>query len=159
MEGQNPTRRYKWFRPRQAARGTENAGATNYATVRLYNDSTGPVILVVREVVWLTGAGTLSIAMGQGSIGVAGAFGSIQNLIPGTARIPGKLLVNDDAALQVPDYVFSTGAPYASWLHDFPFTVIPPNWHLAMQNRSQGVSCLVGVMWEAILADQLDFME
>src|SRR5215470_9005811 len=66
-EGLNPTRRYKWFRPRQANRGyTPLVTPTNHLTAYLYNQGTGAQVLVVRQVYWtLTGTALMGFVSGN----------------------------------------------------------------------------------------------
>lgn len=45
------------------------------------------------------------------------------------------------------------------WTHDFPFAVIPPGWSLVFTNPATKPDTLyLSMVWEAIYADELDFM-
>jgi hypothetical protein len=157
MEGENPTRRYRSFRPRQASRAVGSTAATNWATVRLYNNSTGSHYLVVRDWTFWTGSTSIAFASGQGSIGTVPTTG-ITPLVAGTAAIPGQILVNDDATQINSDWATNDAGGQVSWMHDYPFAILPPNWWLAAQGRIQGSAINVAFLWEAILADELDYM-
>jgi hypothetical protein len=158
MEGENPTRRYKWFRPRQAARGFADTNAgSNFPTYYLFNNSTAAQYLVVRAISGQFGNG-LALAYVQGNPGVA--LGTITPLIPGTAALPGLLTFLDAAAAITPDGggpSYQTATQGTSWNHEFPIAILPPNWSLAIADLGGSQPRAVSVFWEAIFADELDF--
>jgi uncharacterized protein affecting Mg2+/Co2+ transport len=158
MEGENPTRRYRSFRPRQAMRGTASTAAANWATVRLYNNSRGAHYLVVRDWIYWTGSGSVFFAYGQGVLGTV-VTGGISPILAGEAANPGQLFTNDDATQITGDWGTNNALNQTGWGHDFPFAILPPNWWLAMQGRVQGASINTDFFWEAINADELDYME
>jgi hypothetical protein len=161
-ESENPTRRYKWFRPRQAARATYyNPGFTNFfATVDLYNNSTGPYYLVVRalRISSFSGAlqGTLYYARGQ----TTGSYKNGVPLVPSSATPPG--LVGQAAIAAIPanqDFAFEQAASVDNfWNHDFPLAVLEPGGALVCSNKVVTVDLQVAFIWEYITADELDFI-
>lgn len=157
-EGDQGTRRYKWFRPRQAARGQGFiSGPTNYGTVALWNSSTAAQIMVVRALRVLTSSqDTPSVCYLQGSIG--GTAGVVQPLVPGDAAPPGKITSLDDATQITPDWWFSLPSSGDDWWpHNFPFAILLPNWSLVVQANSKAENCRVSFLWESITEDQLDY--
>lgn len=163
-EGENPTRRYKWFRPRQAARGSITLGnVTNYSTVALFNSSSGAHYLVIRdyETIFADPGGLTSIGYVQGQLGTAG--GVKTPLVPGEAVPPGILTSLDSATLLTLDWPLpwmggAMNNSSAWWPHNFPFAVLPPGWSFVLQDNAVGSGLAqLNVMWEAILADELDF--
>ena len=158
MEYENPTRRYKWFRPRQAARGSITpATNVNYPTAALYNDSSGPQLLMVRLVSCVSpNGGTMGLIAQQGTIGAAG--GIISPFVSGEAKPPGALYALDGAALVVSDFVMATYT--GSWPENgaMPVAVLQPGWSLVAQSNSLTDKAQFGFMWEAISVDELDFI-
>ncbi|HEY2108236.1 MAG TPA: hypothetical protein VGH29_20725 [Candidatus Binataceae bacterium] len=158
-EFENPTRRYKWFRPRQAARGYGFIGATNTPIVSLFNDSTGPELLVVRalRVVSSTGALSTSDFAQQGELGTE--YGQpVLPLVPSMAAPPGTIYVADVTSVpQINGYNF-TGPQSIDvfWEQDFPLAVIEPGWSYGLIG-SIGKNLQVSFVWEHIFADELDF--
>ena len=154
----NPRRPYKTFRPRQASRGGKAVGtATNYATVSLYNNSTGPYVLVVRH--WMmNGAANANIAASyqQGQIG--SSQGLVTPMIPSEATQAG-LIASIDTATQYPGDtgIALAAAGEAEWYHEFPFAFIPPKWSQVWQTTTIGQALTVVAVWEAILIDELDY--
>ncbi len=163
MEGENPTRRYKWFRPRQAARfwnPHENV-ASAYTTLYLYNNSTGPHVLVVRDIYpFSSNDNVCYFAYERGFSG--SVTGTIVSLYPGEALPPGQLYYEDRASAISPDYQFPltiTGNPnpQLNWNHNFPFAVIPPGWSLVLQNGGTADGLGVAGFYEYVTIDQIDF--
>ncbi len=159
MEGQNPTRRYKWFRPRQAARGAVTGFfATNYATISLFNTSQGPHVLVVRDFrVISNSGGNFVVANVQGSLG--SAAGTVANLFPADGAMPGQTYRFDNPNTLTADYGFQTSSGFMGWPHDLPFGFIQPGWSLAFQSTSTGQTIGLAFLWEAIGIDELDFLD
>lgn len=155
---ENPGRRYKWFRPRDAMRGEFNQGSpTNFATVYLYNNSSGQYYLVVRAIEVAAGAGTvINIAYVQGVVGTAG--GTVQRVVPTDAPLAGTLARQDLTPVLTPDFILrcdQQGGAY--WQHDFPIAIIPPGWNLGVCNTTSAQGNTVSFLWEAVFPDQLDW--
>lgn len=158
MDGDNPTRRYKWFRPRQAARGSLTTDApTNKATVSLFNDSKGSYVLVVRAFTVDSAAGH-PIAAGylQGAQG--SAAGTVSPLWAGEATMRGSLYYLDTATALTPDWTFETGINQGYVAYPFPFAIIPPGWNLTFQNTTATEALTVNILWEAVFPDELDWL-
>lgn len=159
MEGENPTRRYKWFRPRQAAQTGGGITPTNFGAVGLFNDSIGDRVLVVRSI----RATSDGVNIEAQTYNLHGHLSTIQAgqipVMSSTPQIPGTLYMQDLASLPSNlGYQFSAvinGDSY--WPHDFPFAVIEPGWSLVAVNEQQGKSTTVSFMWEAIYIEELDF--
>jgi hypothetical protein len=154
----NPARKYKSFRPRQAVRALKATGTpTNNATVGLFNNSTGPYILVVRD---LTILGTVSdvIAASYADAQIGTSQGKVQSMLP-TAAVQNGLLASVDTATLFPgDYDLSLSTTGVwEWEHDFPFAVIEPGWSLVFQDPTVAHAITVSLVWEAIQIDQLDY--
>jgi hypothetical protein len=157
-EDYNPLRRYKWFRPRQAMRGVIGiTPSTNYGTVSLFNNSTAAQLLVVRDFFVITGtAGIVDIILYQGSLGSAG--GQMQPVVSGDAVTAGQLYSLDDASILTADYAVNTAYNQPRWGHEFPFQILQPGWSLVFQFATKTVLIDLSIMWEAILAEELDYL-
>ena len=154
----NPTRRYKHFRPRQASRGMKASGVpTNLATISLFNDSTGPYVLVLRDfTLYGTASDNVQVSYARGQIG--SSQGLVSALLPSEAIQNGRIASIDTATVYPGDYAIplSTLGAY-EWYHDFPFAVIQPNYSLVFQGTTAAHAVTVACVWESILVDELDF--
>jgi|SRR6266481_1263959 len=159
MEGENPTRRYKWFRPRQAARGAiQLSGPANHATLSLFNDSKSTDVLVVRQFLVSGGSnGLVAVALMQTAQGSAG--GAIVPVVSGERRLSGALYSLDTAVLITPDYYLDFGDDATIWPIVLPFQVLEPNWSLVFQDLNNAQTMQLSILWEAIEADELDFQD
>jgi len=154
----NPTRRFKNFRPREAVRALKATGVpTNRATVSVYNNSTGPRVLVVRD---YTVSGTAndfvatSFAVGQ----VGSSQGLVSGLVAGEQLPQGLIASIDTTTVYAGDYSIPLGQPgFFEWYHDFPFAVVLPGWSLVFQCNTVAHALTVSAMWEAVSIDELDF--
>jgi hypothetical protein len=157
-EGDNPTRRYKWFRPRQAAWGFAQISApTNFGTVSLYNNSGGAQYLVLRD--WRA----INISNNRVSmfyaVGAQGSsFMSGQSFMPDQPQLPGVCYDLDAGSATSTAFKFDQNVQQAWWPHDFPLAILPPGWSICFQNQSNATFMGGSFMWEAIFADELDFM-
>ena len=152
----NPTRRYKHFRPREAARAQKTLTPTNKATFSLYNDTTGRSVLVVRD---FTVQGTANDLVGtsyqSGQIGTS--QGLVQPLMPSGGKTAGLLASIDTVTTYASDYILALSSLGAFvWQHDFPFAVIEPGWSLVFQAATAAHATTVAVVWESIQIDELD---
>jgi len=157
-EFQNPARKYKWFRPNQAARGFASVSATNKATVSLFNNSKGRNFLVVRDVrPWIADASLdLAVSYNNGQVGTSA--GTAQPLVPSMPAPAGQVFAIDTATAYNEDYSLISAAWLPGiWPHDFPFAVLEPGWSLVIQSTNNGLTLLCSFVWEAIEADQLDW--
>lgn len=156
-EGRNPTRRYKWFRPRQAAWGQISlASPTNKATLSLFNDNLGTQYLVVRTFqIQATAAHNISIQHQKGSFGTSG--GNISSFVTNDAKKAGALYSLDTATALAPRWQTVANANTLPWPIDIPFAVLLPGWSLSFQDQTSAETMILNIMWEAIEADELDF--
>ncbi len=154
MEGENPTRRYKLFRPRQAAFGSFLSGTpTNKQSTSLFNNSTGEFYLAVRDLtIPLLNGSAAFISVQQGSIG--SHSGVEQPIVASAAALPGQVFSSDTATSFNSAWLYGNGA----WAHDYPIAILPPGWSLMVQCRIGAQAMAVGFIWEAIYPDELDFM-
>lgn len=159
-EGLNPTRRYKWFRPRQAARGRARlAGPINTATVALFNNALGRKVMIVRAM-QLGGSGGSNVVTSYQKGSFGGAPGIVQPLVPESQTPPGLLTTLDSVTVYPGDFsIANAAAGDAWWEHDFPFAVIPSGWSLVLQQGAVTRTIDCSLMWESIDEDQLDFMD
>src|SRR5215472_7552794 len=118
----NPARKYKDFRPRQAARGSKTTAVpTNRATISLYNNSTGTFVLAVRDfVIGGTAADTIAISYQGGQIG--SSQGLVASFLPTDAIQPGLIASIDTLTVYAADYTvpLNTTGEW-EWFHEFPF--------------------------------------
>ena len=159
MEGENPTRRYKWFRPRQAAAGTATVAATNYATGLLYNAGRGAFLLALRDfLITPSAANNFSVGAIQGLPTGAGA-GTQQQLVATEALSAGLVYSVDSATFYSPygHYPYAPVAGYG-WPHEFPVMVVPPGWCAFIQAAVKALTVNFDFTWEAIGPDELDWM-
>jgi len=160
MEGDPGTRRYKWFRPRQAARGgVPLTTATNYATTALYNNSTGSTVLVVRD--WQCsqgGDGNYTAQFGYYQGRLTGTNYPATPLFPGDA-VPNGLVDYSDQPHILPAEYANCGwiTLSAYWPHDFPFAILPPGWSLFLQAPAKTTILSFGIVWECVSIDELDY--
>jgi len=158
MEGENPTRRYKWFRPRQAAcAAAANVTTADYGTFFLFNNSQGSHYLVVVDAFLPIGS-----AIGARIKKSQGFSGSIANptypFIAGEATLPGLLYYSDEAtAFTDYDQLAQTYNPAFNNMV-VPRAVIPPGWSWVVGSPSHGVEVSISVLWEAIFPDELDWL-
>ena len=163
FEGENPTRRYKWFRPRQAMRGYITVSPNNDGTLSLFNNSSGTHLLVVRALSmgWIGGTNGLNVGTfyNQGALGTVG--GVVQPLLPSGAALPGLLYSLDDTTNRVArwDYLNQPGLTETLgwWQHDFPFAILEPGWALCAHFVA-GTKLTFSAMWEAIYPEELDWL-
>ncbi|SRR5579884_77072 len=160
MEGENPTRRYKWFRPRQAYRGTLKFQADlNFSTIFLYNSSTGPTLLVVRHVSPGKTNHEATWALGNYQ-GVQGTqAGTISPMYPTNPAGAGQLYQYDDPNIEPADFYFNEDVIFSFMPDAFPFAVLPPGWSLMTQAVDQVQSPFaVNFIWEEIAVDEIDYV-
>lgn len=168
MEGENPTRRYRWFRPRQAVRGYgESTTQLHYTTMSLYNDSTAAELLVVRHYT-VQGVqdsqfqiGVVQGALGSPAGGQTGAPGPfVGNYLNQTGKRAGVINFLDDPLARDGDFFTVVDGPNlftSRWDHDFPFAVLLPHESLFFQNATPGNEIQLALVWESIFPDELDF--
>lgn len=156
-EGLNPTRRYKWFRPRQAAWLFGSFTATvNLSDIVLYNNSTGAQVIVVRDIYLILGNNGQPLLMKP----VQGQFATLDSsfvpfpVVPSGPRPPGQIFTLDDATAlsKVPEINSVAGGPI--WNHDFPLWVLEPNWSLILQCAA---GFAVSFLYEYLTIDELDY--
>jgi hypothetical protein len=161
VEGDPGTRRYKWFRPRQAYRGgapVTNPGGGKFATISLYNASTGPLVLVVRDLNWgSTSGAAASLGYKQGRL--SGTAGVVTPLFPGDHAGAGLVDFQAAAAVLVGEYAYESPAlTQGAWPHDFPLAIVPPGWAFFVCNQSAASPMGAGLIWEEVSIDELEFM-
>jgi hypothetical protein len=157
-EWYNPTRRYKHFRPREAARALKAQGTpTNKATISLFNNSTGPRVLVVRDFTLNgTAADVIATSYQQQQIGTSQGF--VASLLPSQPPPSGLLASIDTATAYAGDYQLALSSlGIFVWQHDFPYAVIEPNFSLVFQCTTTAHALTASLVWEAISIDELDW--
>lgn len=154
----NPTRRYKHFRPREAARGLKATTVpTNRATISIFNNSTGPRILVLRDFTLNgTAADTVNTSYQPGQIG--SSQGLVASMLPSQPS-PGGLIASIDTATVYPgDYQLALSSlGIFVWQHDIPFGVVEPGFSLVFQVNVAAHALAVAAIWEAVSIDELDW--
>lgn len=159
FEAENPTRRYKHFRPRQAARGGVGAVTpTNYATFALFNNSTASQLLIVRAVSY--GINSAPVQWGMIEARLTGTPGQTGNYFPSMGELPGLVDFSDQPAILPGDYVDGYSLETSVSLAPFPFplAVIEPGWSFFIQATSMGNPSAAGFIWEAIFPEELDYV-
>jgi hypothetical protein len=163
VEGLNPTRRYKWFRPRQAARGfISNYNTSHDPAAGVLNNSTNAQLLVVRAVIATpapTGGADFGLFYVQGNPGTAG--GTVRSLYPDTGNLAGQMWLFDTTTDYQIDFglqsVLGNVASAAVWPYDFPCGIVPPGWSLGFQVQGGPGYLTVSMLWEAIALEELDY--
>ena len=153
-----PRREYKHFRPRQAVRGMKAQGVpTNRATISLFNDSTGPYVLVLRDFsVNGTANDNIATSYQPGQIGTS--QGLTQSLLPTGAKQNGLIASIDTATVYAGDYTLNLSSLGTfEWFHDWPYAIVEPGWSLVFQATVAAHAVTVSALWEAIAIDELDF--
>lgn len=162
IEGLNPTRRYKWFRPRQAMTGAINStNPQNGFISGLYNPSRTHYLVVRSVLMQASGsAGNLAgLAYVKGNPGTVG--GNTSPLIPGDFPVIGQMWAQDTLTAPTPTIFLDSqadGTSFLTWGHDFPVAIISPGWSLETAPPSVVGSDTFGAVWEAILPEELEFL-
>jgi hypothetical protein len=153
-----PRRKYRDFRPRQAMRGFKGTGVpTNLATVGLYNNSTGPLVLAVRDI-QIGGTAGDFIAMSYQNLQLGGTSGKVQALDSSGSVQSGLINGIDTATAYAGDYQFPLGTQGDfNWYHEFPIAILIGGVSLVMQCVTAAHAINVSFTWEAIAVDELDY--
>lgn len=154
----NPTRRYKHFRPREAVRASKAVAApTNHATISIFNNSTGPRILVVRDL-FVQGSANDLVAMSYQTGQVGSSQGLVQPYLPSSQTLAGLIAGIDTLTVYAADYTIALSSLGTyEWYHDFPWAVIEPGFSLVVQAVTVAHATTVSAVWEAVSIDELDF--
>jgi hypothetical protein len=154
----NPARRFKHFRPRQASRGMKVQGVpTNRATISLFNNSSGPYVLVVRDFS-VNGTANDNIVTSYQPGQIGSSQGLVTALLPGEAIQNGLIASIDTTTVYPGDYTINLSSLGTfEWMHDWPFAVIEPSFSLVFQATVAAHAVTVSALWEAIQIDQLDY--
>lgn len=163
-EGENPTRRYKWFRPRQAAAGsaTDTSTGGDEVAISLFNNSTGPYFLVVRSIDMQSSASPAQVVLinAPGQIGNQDFTVSTIPILMDQAQPPGLIIITrayDFVGAQFGYQFNGVSNEHMWWQYDFPVAVIPPNWSLVALDQTGATTLRVSFMYEFLFADELDF--
>jgi hypothetical protein len=153
-----PRRKYRDFRPRQAMRGFKATGVpTNLATIGLYNNSTGPLVLVVRDV-QLSGTANDVVALSYQPLQLGGTTGKVQAFDSSGAPQSGLVNGIDTATVYAADYQFALGSfGNFQWTHDFPLALLIGGVSLVLQCTTAAHALNAAVLWESIAIDELDY--
>ena len=158
MEGENPTRRYKSFRPRQAMRGyAAPAAPANKQTILLNNNSGADKYLVVRHFhVRQVNNDDIGIGYVSGTLG--GTAQQQGGFFSGDGTLPGLVYSLDDATTRTYDFEVTPSNNVWLWNHEFPIAVLQPGQSLLFQDTTAVHAMAVGLVWEAIFPDELDWL-
>lgn len=154
-EFENPERRYRGFRPRQAYTSALAVSApASHAIHSLYNNSSGSQWIVLRRIV----AQSVSSPQGRLFQGTRGSnSGAVTPITANEAIGPGQHFYLD-GALGVATYLFNVpGTTGALWTHDFPACVLPPGWSFGLEDPTSTEAMAVSFFWEAVFAEELDY--
>jgi len=159
-EGDPGTRRYKWFRPRQAHRGTTGqlgAVAAHGSLGELYNSSSGPTVLVVRGLViaatatTLVNCGNSAARLTTNNVRSAAYFGS---------NPAGAGIVDGSSALPVIttfDFQFVAATTFTPVFADFPLAIVEPGWSFYVQDNTANQAFGASFIWEEVSIDELEY--
>lgn len=159
FEAENPTRRYKHFRPRQAARGgVATVVPTNYATFALFNNSTASQLLIVRAVSYGINGAPAQWGMFMGRL--TGTPGQTGNYFPSMGELPGLVDYSDQPAILPGDFVDGGSQTTLTSIPPLPFplAVIEPGWSFFVQGTLKSFNSTAGFIWEAIFPEELDYV-
>ena len=157
QEGYNPTRRYKWFRPRQAMIGTAQAQAANNGVCELYNQSSA-YYLVVRDLWWFTTYGTIYVGFNAGIYSDQTGTAHFGRILPGEPAGAGVLYAGYNPQL-LPNPLMVTHYNQGLWTyHDLPMFVVTPGQSLVVQAGAPATMEFDRIMWEFITPDEFDYM-
>jgi hypothetical protein len=159
MEGENPTRRYKSFRPYQAARGgiTATQTSTNYATLSLFNDSRVAQLLVLRSAGLAWSNGAITRGYNQGALGTH--VGTEFPFIADRGQPPGQIYYQDAAAVLPRMIPWTPGASTADY-GPIPIAILGPGWSFVLQINALAASITYAdLMWEAVALDELEWVD
>lgn len=155
-EFENPERRYKGFHPRQAASSAYYPSApTSHASHQLYNNSTGAQWLVVRSINFIS-VGSLSGGLHNSAVGTV--LGTVQSIVANERNLPGQHWYIDGTITNPVTFSFPQASTSTCWAHDYPICVLPPGWALWVQDQTAADACVGGFFWEAIFAEELDYI-
>lgn len=147
------------FKPRRCARGfaSIDKDSTLMQTVSLFNDSTGPYYLAVRD--FFINIGTQSAVYTDLVAGAHGTlFGRGAPIVPGEPTPPGALYTELVAAAPTPDYEVGTGVTnLVPWVHNFPYTILQPGWSLRFTaNTANAQGLELSIFWQYCRAEEID---
>lgn len=151
------------FRVRQAARGSINISPTNHGTLGIFNNASVDRVIVVRDWVLSAATGMFPPPVGftyyQGMPGAVG--GTVNSIDPTAGAIAGQLWSLDTTLTYNLDYCVwgaGNGAQSNPWVHEYPFALLPPGWSLLAQNPDNGSATALSVIWEAVKAEDIDYL-
>lgn len=153
-----PRRHFRDFRPREAMRGFKASGVpTNLATIGLYNNSSGPSVLVIRDV-QLSGTANDVVALSYQPLQIGGTSGKVQPVDSSGAPQSGLINGVDTATVYAGDYQFALGSfGNFQWTHDYPLALLIGGVSLVLQCTTAAHALNVSVLWEALSIDELDY--
>jgi hypothetical protein len=155
-EFENPERRYRGFRPRQAASSYfVPTTPTNRATHSLYNNSTGSQWLVVRHID-AQSAGSCAGGFQNNTIG--SSSGNVTTIVPNERTPPGQHFYQDVATISPYTFLFTAPNAVLMWSHDFPAAFIPPGWSFFIQALTSAAIVGVSFFWEYVFAEEVDYI-
>lgn len=157
-EGVNPTRRYRWFRPRQAAwAAASTTSATNRPVVFLYNNSPNQYIVIRSVLVSPAQNGTVNGAIVQGG-NTGTPSNAVVPFIGAEGLPPGQLFVQDTT--DVTPFIFSF-TPSVNVLTQlmpiYPLAILPFGYSLRVWLLLNTQTITVSYLYEHIYPDELDF--
>jgi hypothetical protein len=63
-----------------------------------------------------------------------------------------------DTTIVTPFALILQGGAANQWPHDFPMAIIPPGWSFTVQDPVSTEVCALSFFWEAIFAEELDYL-
>jgi len=134
--------------------GTNTGGGGNSAAVGLYNNSTGPELVVVHHVAVLCSNAPLAyVNQFQGKFTTLTGPGI--STVSSEAAIAGQVYNQTIAAIPTGSMqlIPVVGSTSWSWTHEYPFAVLLPGWSLAFYAGTVNISMVVDFWWEAVKAE------
>lgn len=141
------------FYPRRASRGAIATASEASYCATLFNNSSGPQLLVVRFVCADPNqAEPTYLGYVQGQQGAPG--GIVTPMVPDMPAQPGILTSWAAPSVTWVDHclVFNTSMAY--WPHEWPIAILPPNWSLAVY--SQANQSTIYLVWDWVYAHEFD---
>jgi hypothetical protein len=134
------------------------AAATNFATVSLFNQSSGAEVLVVRGFNATGFSPTLTRGNHQGALGAH--VGVEQTFVGGEGVRPGLVYYVDAAAVDTKLVPYSASLVVTSDYTSLPQAVVLPGWSFVIQATTAGATVPnFTFFWEAIGIDELDYLD
>lgn len=141
--------------PRRCMRGgVLRFTPANLGTVGLYNNSTGPELLVLWYLSWSTQNGLAVMGIQRGIVGTAQS--TIAPLVTGETIYAGQVTKGDTATAVNADLMPYFPSYESTTLHPtLPWAILQPGWSFLIQDNTTGDAMNASFIWQSIHSEDL----